>query len=1825
MDERVREWLQKQRDDLINMTRSNRLLYFKHLKVASLEISEPTPTEVLERLNRSGASNDWKFYLPPGDDVESARQRAPKPTELVIADKEKTQIERALHELERKTTQQFVDKGLWVLYLGLGMLHWVESAADDKPAAGPILLVPVTVARDSFREPFRLRRTEDDPVINPALAVKLDSDFDLALPTVDDFEDIGLEGVIRKVEDLVRDRDGWSVERRAVLCTFTFQKEAMYRDLLDHEDELVADPTIQVLALGPDTPSAGTFDFEPIGEDQLDRKVAPEDLVSVKDADATQRICILAARDGHSFVMDGPPGSGKSQTITNIIAELLHAGKTVLFVSEKAAALEVVHNRLKEASLDEFALQLHSHNATRKAVAAELGRALSRRPTANDSFTQSTRADLVSRREALTAYAQALNEARRPLGRSLHQALGRIAQLQAVPQAPVPSGFGRSLTQEQLSSLRDTAATLGRNWGPVERGGAFLWRDLKNAKQSASRQGDLERDLGSALNSLEELRERVEAIDGDLGLGWYDSPREGRRLLTLLQSVDERRDIPTFWLTVDALDAVNERCAELSTSARQYHATLGGLRELVGDGASEVQANYLIDIDGAMSRLAERQPSWQPDAELGNDALTERSSFLDAASGTLAEILADSRRLASAFGLPAEGISLNRAAELAELGSMVDSATRPEPQWLNPAVQAALDEAVRVLDELLQDFRLRQEDLRGVFTDDVLGLDLSALNVRFNDVHRGVRKLRRAYRDDKRALAACSVTGKVDRRVRERLADAAAWKDLADRLTAAESRHAGLLGEHYYQRADADFSRITSAIETARRALSLAGEGAVAEEFTRQLALGESPDPALPQVAQRLQSAVASWLDDARRRIGPTTKRLQAMPVDTLSAWCQDVASELRVLMGAVKHVSDVANRPVSLAFASKVIARASEAQQLRESVVGRHAEDAELLGDRFRGVDTDWESLTDALSWTADVRAVLEQPVRRQVAEAILDCGYTSAELSECLTQWRKARDLIINQFVGGYADTIAEAVDESFADADELLHRLNDTVGDIGEWATHANAKARLEQHGLEPVVAFCLAQRVAGDQVHLIVERALLEAWADDVMDSDSSRLGSDRAPDRDALVREFQELDSRQVAHAAARVINRCAQRRPNSTAGEAGIVQREGEKQRKHMPIRTLLDKAGTAAQRLKPCFMMSPLSVSQYLPASLRFDVVIFDEASQVRPCDVVNCVYRAGQLIVAGDQKQLPPTSFFATIGAADDDSYDEEQIDDFESVLDLCKAGGLRSLPLRWHYRSQHESLITYSNYGFYGGRLLTYPGATDTAPDVGVELFKVDGIYRRGGARDNPVEAAKVIERVLYHRRQHPGLTLGVVTFSGAQEDAIENELERQAQNHPELAGLTGDDRLHGFFVKNLENVQGDERDVIIFSVGYGPDENDDFKLNMGPLNKKGGERRLNVAITRAKQRVEIVTSVLAERFPNKVMSDGVRHLRGYLDFAVRGQPALALDPEVSKGDVESPFEEEVLRAIQSWGYKATPQVGVAGYRIDIGVRDADRPGRFVLGVECDGAMYHSSKVARDRDRLRQQVLEGLDWRIHRIWGTSWYRDRAGQEQRLRDAIESTLRGEQEASIAARTPVEAVEVKHEEIDLDAVPPWTVPYRLADIGWVSTPWDMHQPEGQGRLRTLIKEVVRQETPVHEERVLTAARKAWGVGRAGSRIKDAFDRAVRYLSRSELERDDAGFLSTEFATLEYVRVPSDDPDTQREVKHIPQQELQLAIAHVVRDAHSIRAAEVSVRVARLFGWKRRGPDVSAALEEAVEELVRSGELRSVNDRLVHASTESAG
>jgi superfamily I DNA and/or RNA helicase/very-short-patch-repair endonuclease len=453
------------------------------------------------------------------------------------------------------------------------------------------------------------------------------------------------------------------------------------------------------------------------------------------------------------------------------------------------------------------------------------------------------------------------------------------------------------------------------------------------------------------------------------------------------------------------------------------------------------------------------------------------------------------------------------------------------------------------------------------------------------------------------------------------------------------------------------------------------------------------------------------------------------------------------------------------------------------------------------------------------------------------------------------------------------------------------------------------------------------------------------------------------------------------------------------------LTREATKKRQHLPIRKLLNDRQKGIpnliKALKPCWMMSPLSVSQYInPDVVHFDVLIFDEASQLRTEDVVSAIIRSNQVIVIGDRKQLPPTSFFST-GDSEEDINNEDDAS-YESVLDECSIFMRGGYTLKWHYRSQDERLIAFSNQYFYNSQLVTFPNPVQN-PNLGVWFKHVpDGVYDRGGRRDNRNEAEVVAHLALEHFQRFPEQSLGIIAFSEAQADAIQEQIEILGKENPDLETFCSDNSPQ-FFLKALENVQGDERDAIILSVGYARDDQGKLSLNFGPLNRQGGERRLNVAVTRAKSKITLVSSIQAGDIDTtRTKSKGVEALRNYLEYAASGGERLQGNSSTDTLHFDSPFEEDVYHALVQEGYTIRTQVGCSGYRIDLAVVNNQRPGEFLLGIECDGASYHSSPTARDRDRLRQQVLERLGWKIYRIWSTDWFRNKPVQVRLLMERI-------------------------------------------------------------------------------------------------------------------------------------------------------------------------------------------------------------------------------
>lgn len=1821
--DRVRDQVRLWRDELINLSRRDRVLYFRPTKSATLLIEQPGFGTVLTTLMTW--SRGWDFYLPPdppemvgaveydGVFTDPIELRRPKPTELVTQKPDRKQVESALRTLERRTKQEFMDRGIWVLYLACGFLRWIDPDTDNE-VKSPLLLVPVELTRKSPREPHRLIMAEEEPVVNPALVVKMENDFGVELPPLDEIDSIDTDDYLRQVERSIVDRP-WAVTKEMAIDVFSFHKEVMYKDLKENEDAICSSELIRALALGSETDT--DLGFPPPTEEDLDALHPPEEMATILDSDGSQRRCIVSASNGHSFVMDGPPGTGKSQTIANMISQAVYEGRTVLFVSEKIAALEVVKARLEDAGLAEYLLELHSHKTARRKVAHALYKSLGRYPRASTELGDAARQKLISIRLELTSYAEAVNEIRAPLGRSLHSVIGRASHLHGTRRVSVPSAIDENLEVHVLQKIIATAQALSRAWSPVQLGDDFLWRGVDRRVASMGGKRATSDHIEEALQALEALESEAHHVSTEFELWWDEAPRAASKLLRVLAHLEDRRSVPPHWLTSASLDAVVNRADELRILTDDYSGLVSRVNSKAGDGWRTIDHRAAELVRGTEADLGARGASSVLDGQMDASELRLLVRFFSEGDAALTEIARMARTLAGGLGLDSEPLTLGRIDQLVALTDLLTSGNRPEGEWLDPLALPRLDEATSVLNALVDSYRAKAEALSSVFKPPILDLDLETLQARFATLHKGIRKLGAAYRADKELLATETRTGKVTDETIAALPSAIEWQRLAAELSAAEDRHAGLLGDHYYRGPETDFESIAEAIDIARRAVDLAGRRlANTSRFRSQLGREGDPDSQLRLLANDLHTATEAFRRQSTELVRTAWEHVEQWSIQDLQDWLRACRPSLEVLHARANAVEEVAGRPVGLNELRRILADRTAVNEIEDSLDRDWDSDRTLLGSAYEAIYTDWQSLLSDIEWTVGLRAGVEAPVDDVTAERLLIADVGSAALASAQKTWQSARDRVTAAFDDSRAATLRSDMEASFVDAAELLRGLAESIELVDDWVAFIDARNTLASLGVAETTEELIRDRAHADEVVSLIERAVLEAWVDSVLSSDE-RLSHLRSEDRDAFVSEFQELDRRLIGSAASVVMNSANARRPQTNVGAAGLIQKEGQKKRRHLPVRDLISAATEVVQALKPCFMMSPLSVSQFLAPDLRFDMVIFDEASQVKPSDAVNCVYRGRQLVVAGDQKQLPPTTFFEAVSMdGGGDEYEEGQFDEFESVLDLAKAGGMESLPLRWHYRSQHESLITYSNYSFYEGGLVTYPGALAEAPDVGLEFFYVNGQYRRGGARDNPIEAEKVAERVLFHAETHPNLTLGVVAFSEAQASTIEYVLDQRRRDRPELDGFFDEHRLTGFFVKNLENVQGDERDIMIFSIGYGPDEVGKITMNFGPLNRVGGQRRLNVAITRARRRVEVVSSLRPSDF-QPTTSEGPRHLGRYLDFVDRGMSALALEISDERRDVESPLEEEIVRLLSSWGFDVHPQVGVAEYRIDVAIADPAAPGRYLLGIECDGAMYHSSRVARDRDRIRQQVLESLGWTIHRIWGPAWYRNRSREEERLREAIEASITGKPKTPTShGKKSSDGVELV--EVDFDAPPVWAEEYKVARPRAARWYEGLHDPAARHAVVESIEQVVEVESPVAKEVVLRRVREAWGAGRAGNRIREGFDDALREAKvRQSVTVDRYHFLWDSSRPVPVVRYPSTDPNTQRSISEVAREELELAITNIVRDAHQVTWDELTGVVSRLFGWGRRGPEIARALDNAVRRLEQRGVLEQRQEYVV--------
>ncbi len=870
----------------------------------------------------------------------------------------------------------------------------------------------------------------------------------------------------------------------------------------------------------------------------------------------------------------------------------------------------------------------------------------------------------------------------------------------------------------------------------------------------------------------------------------------------------------------------------------------------------------------------------------------------------------------------------------------------------------------------------------------------------------------------------------------------------------------------------------------------------------------------------------------------------------------------------------------------------------------------AKYLGDSWRGEQTDFSHAAATGRWLIGLKAV---PVQFDIARAI-EAASDADGLRALQKDLRNTRDralaairLVTDALDYHPEDAGFKAQPDFFLrDLSTMFSAMSRETDRYTDWARISRLPDRLAEASLIDVTRRIDAGSLDGSAATIEIEFARAEAlWRNAI--SQSKALRNLALEKRHDLVAEFARLERSRFKESVKCILSQHLSQLPQGAMGEMKVIRGEIGKKRSHMALRRLFQTAGTAIQRVKPVLLMSPISVAQFLPpGTQKFDLLLIDEASQVRPEDALGAIARADQIVVVGDKKQLPPSSFFDRLMNEENEIQASDDADEnllegaaklgsLESVLTLCEARGLGSRMLSWHYRSRDPSLIRVSNREFYDDGLILPPSPTQRDPAYGLSFTQAQGIYDRGGRRDNRIEGEAIVARVKEHARDNADQSLGIVTFSFAQRNLLTELLELERRSDPRLDEFLREGKSEDAFVKNIENVQGDERDVILVSVGYGPSTPGGKlpSMSFGPVNSEGGERRLNVLFTRARIRCEIFASFDPGDIDlSRAAGEGPRVLKRFLEFAKTGEMH---EPLLTGLDADTPFELDVADVVRSLGYLADPQVGSAGFRVDLGVRHPDHPGRYIMAIECDGATYHGALWARERDRLRQDVLESLGWRFHRIWSTDWFYQRVQEIDRLRTALIAAasatdsghLRGSNQAPKSSKLPPALTQIEIVEVPARVMPAYR---RAAPSRRLGEPHDA----SLGTLAFISQEIIRDEGPIHYEEIARRVATCFGKEKAGGRIIARVRQALRKLQNqdSEILSDGEFWFTREQAANPPVRDRSAESGATLKATYLSPLEMKAAIKLAQEDNGGGSDEELVRTAARLLGFRRVGTDL---------------------------------
>ena len=1818
--------LDRARTELLDLTARNKLLNIPRTKTAKqLEIVDERSDEIYRLLVEEGKA----FTFLPGragkesdgiedNDTDMGDEEVDEQTydfnedynsSVLKAEHQDTKLQtrltpkglqKRLLDLHHDSRILEEDQGVNILFLTLGSLKWIDPNNKENIRYAPIVLLPVSLERGNARDRFKLKIRQDEIIPNLSLETYLDRVHEIILPEMNMDDNFDILDYMSNIVDSVAIKKDWEVLKNDItLGFFSFSKFLMYRDLDPAnwpENERITDqPIIQSLMVD----GFGYSDDLLPDDTPIDSFISPRDMLHIMDSDTSQTLAIHDVRKGKSLVIQGPPGTGKSQTIANIIASAIADGKTVLFVAEKLAALEVVKRRLDQSGVGDACLELHSNKANKRGFLEELKRVWEL-GSPRGEFPDVLVENLTAARDSLNQHPVRLHEVYYPSDLSPYQVMGHLVRLRQSGQAPTnfelhgfeewsQNDFAKriDLVKEIVERITDIGLPDNHPWNGVNLE-EILPVEVERLISRLSNVQAMVAQLQSDTNCLSEKLAiiPVPLIFSELG-----------RLVHIAESVVDAPDISAEALTsIDWQENITS-VKKLIDSIRRYQDSYQELEQYIVVSELEMP---VVELDNELAKLPQ---------DFNSKGFIASRNLLK----PLQKLSQDAMRLHEELGTHEGFSSIQEIERLIALGERVSAAPNACPDAFIASVwDHGVEKAAELVDSIAT-FDTIYNAISDKINESSWEMDLLIARNHLAS-HTGIFRFFNSDWRKAKALVG-SLLKKPDQTIPQQIAllDELIRGQLAKKIIKENNEFGRSAFGSDWRGEKSDSTSLMALVEWMR---TLRGVGVEARLLAGRLADREGIKLRTQQLNILLQQ-VRLDLDTLWHAFGLSPEEyfsnqlsISRVPLIFIEKrvqklnWIDEISRKVLI------------NPPLRIDERSQLILRIIELQELASQIHSENTIGENAFGIQWKAQSSDVKILSHAYDWIeqySDLRFVAAKITDRTAvllsAIAAVDSGKQISDHILLIAEELRSKPEVLFG--------VASFDQLSFNCVAQKLQTWISHSEQLSKWVAYRHRVSLAHQFGLGEVVARLAIGQLKLDSCLSSVERTYFESLLRTMVMKEPELARFDGEL-HSRQVAGFADLDLKRIKAASLEVVRAHHRQIPSKNAGfgPIGILRSEMVKKRGHMPIRQLMSKAGSAIQALKPVMMMSPLSVAQFLlPGKQKFDLLVMDEASQIQPVDAIGAIARCKQVVVVGDERQLPPTRFFAKMTeSVNDDDDDVAQVSDIESILGLFVARGLPQRMLRWHYRSRHESLIAVSNTQFYENKLFIVPSPYTQEAGMGLQFRHVPEGFFETGKGVNAVEAKQVALAIMEHARKYPEQSLGVATFSVSQRKVIQDELELLRRLNPDLEEFFNAHPSEPFFVKNLENVQGDERDVIMISVGYARNAQGYMAMRFGPLGAEGGERRLNVLISRAKRRCEVFASITDEDIDlERAKGKGVFAFKLFLQYARTGRISLA---QRTEKEMDSIFEEQVANALQNAGYQVHPQVGIAGFFIDIGIADPEMPGRYLLGIECDGRAYHSSRSARERDRLRQAVLEDHGWIIHRIWSTDWFQRPAEQLHRTLLAIESAKRelSERAEHTQQRTravPVDIITVDRGPVveiglvDADVVAATTEDYiEATPVGHLN--YELHETP-LGILTEIVEQIIETESPVHFSEVITRIRTAWGLQRSGARIEAVVNRVINLVcNKGEVTRD-GQFLIHQKSTISLRNRQNVKSLGLRKIEMLPPKEIAIGVAQVVKNNLGATDDEIVVSISRMLGFKSTSSSLRKTIVDVLDNLIDEG------------------